>query len=256
MSSPPKRSTRGLDRALHGLRSRSRRPRTAHAPLRHASVHVATTTCAPSATNSRAVAAPIAPGRAGDQRDLPSSRPMRRIVPDKSSNVLSVNSARDDRLRASRDGDRPRRHVRRPAPAGADDDLLEPRQHRGPVPRGAAGRPALRARAARGLGGGHGGRLRARARRTRTGAAALDAWPGERGRRARHRAPQPRAAGGRRRPAGPPPPRAGPVPGRPAARAGGRVPGVRPTSPPARRTSRARSSAPTTRPSPAAAPPS
>ena len=67
---------------------------------------------------------------------------------------------------------------------------------------------------------------RARARRTLPGAAALDAWPGERGRRARHRAPQPRAAGRDRRPAGPAPPGAGPVPGRAAERARGGVPGL------------------------------
>ena len=105
--------------------------------------------------------------------------------------------------------DRPRRHLRRAPPAGADDDLLQPGQHRGAVPRRAAGRPALRAGAARGVGGEHRGRLRARAGRARAGAAAQHARAGERGRGDRHRAPEPRAARGDRRPAGPAPPRAG-----------------------------------------------
>ena len=60
---------------------------------------------------------------------------------------------------------RPRRDVRRLPPARADDAVLEPGLDRGAVPRRAAGRPALRARAARGPG------RRARDRATRSAAA-------------------------------------------------------------------------------------
>ena len=73
--------------------------------------------------------------------------------------------------------DRPRRHVRRPAAPGADDDLLQPGLDRGAVPGRPARRPDVRARAARGLGRRDGGRPRDRPRRARAGAPAL-ARPG------------------------------------------------------------------------------
>ena len=69
--------------------------------------------------------------------------------------------------------------------------------------------------------------------------------PRERGRRAGDRAHQPRAAGGARGPAGPPPPRARSVPRRPPAGAGGRLPGLeRPARAPAGRPRRDRARLP------------
>ena len=98
---------------------------------------------------------------------------------------------------------RPRRDVRRLPPARADDAVLEPRLDRGSVPRRAAGRPALRARAARGLGRRARDRLRDRPRRAGARDPAHDGRARQRRRRARDRAREPRAARRRRRPAGP-----------------------------------------------------
>ena len=67
-----------------------------------------------------------------------------------------------------------RGHLRRPAHAGADDDLLQPRLDRGPVPRRACPTTCVRAGPARGLGRRHGDRLRDRARRAGLRAAAHD----------------------------------------------------------------------------------
>ena len=119
------------------------------------------------------------PGRPGRGRTVA----MRgRIRDRKSPNVLQYSSARDQRAhRAHRD-------VRRAAPPRADDDLLEPRLDRGAVPRRAARRPAVRARAARGLRRRDGGGPRDRPRRAVARAAALDAGARQRRRRARHRA--------------------------------------------------------------------
>ena len=65
----------------------------------------------------------------------------------------------------TRRADGARGHLRRPAHAGADDDLLQPRLDRGLLPRRPARRPRVRAGAARGLRRRDGHRLRARARR-------------------------------------------------------------------------------------------
>ena len=99
---------------------------------------------------------------------------------------------------------------------------------------------------------GDGHRLRDRPRRARARAPAHDRRARQRGRRARHRARQPRAARRPRRPAGPPAPRARAVPGRPPATASRASTRCGSTSRCARRTCRARSPAPTTRPRPAA----
>ena len=88
-------------------------------------------------------------------------RHARRIRDRKSPNVLQYSSAVTSE-HTVRDRD-----VRRAAPPRADDDLLEPRLDRGAVPRRAARRPAVRARAARGLGGRDGRRPRDRPRRAR-----------------------------------------------------------------------------------------
>ena len=140
-----------------------------------------------------------------------------------------------------------RRDVRRLPPARADDAVLEPGLDRGAVPRRAAGRPALRARAAR-------GRRSSRSRpATRSGAAsrrsrsAHDGRARQRRRRARDRAREPRAARRPRRPAGPAAPRLRAVPRRAARGARGRLPGLGRPAGAARRTCPARSSARTTR---------
>ena len=110
------------------------------------------------------------------------------------------------------DGDRPGPRLRRPPPPRPHHPLLEPRLDRGPVPRRAARRPPLRARAPRGLGRRAGDGLRARARRARARAAAHDGGPRERRRRDRDGPRQPGAARRRGRSAGPPPPRLRAVP--------------------------------------------
>ena len=99
----------------------------------------------------------------------------------------------------------------------------------------------LRAGAARRLRRGDGGRVRDRPRCPGPGVAALDAGLGQRGRRAGDGAHQSRSAGRAGRPAGPPPPRARAVPGRPSAGPGRRVSGVeRPARAPAGRAGRDR----------------
>ena len=119
--------------------------------------------------------------------------------------------------------------------------FANPGLDRGAVPRRAAGRPALRAGAARGLGRRARDRVRDRPRRAGARAPAHDGGARQRRRRARDRPRQPGAARRRRRPAGPAAPRVRAVP-RPAGCTGSRA-STRcgSTSRFARRTCRARS---------------
>ena len=138
---------------------------------------------------------------------------------------------------------RARRDVRRPAPPRADDDLLQPGLDRGPVPRRAARRPArscsrcTRARwsaMATGYAIGRGAPALALLHTTAGLGNAVAALATARANRA------PLVV--RRRPAGPPPPRARAVPRRPPARASRATTRCGATSRRARRTCRARSS--------------
>ena len=139
-----------------------------------------------------------APG-SSDDRDLharvtpPSSQPQGK------NQIICVGCVRGCAVR-------PRGDLRRLARVRADLALREPRLDRDPAACRPAGRLPLRARAARELRRRHGDRLGDRARRARARDPAYDRRPRQRGRRARDRARQPRAARGRRRPAGPAPP--------------------------------------------------